>query len=151
MAKRDDILDRPLLSLSDEDYLDVRSVCEGSLVSGAPGSGKSSTSGKQLAYSFLNTPKMGGLVLTAKAEETRNWIEYAKACAREQDLILFNAESGHSFDPLHYEFTRPGRGAGDMESIIDFFSTLVSIGQKEVGHGHDPFGKGATSSSCAMS
>ena len=26
-----------------------------------------------------------------------------------------------------------------MESIIDFFSTLVSIGKKEVGHGHDPF------------
>ena len=26
-----------------------------------------------------------------------------------------------------------------MESIIDFFSTLVSIGKKEQGHGHDPF------------
>ncbi len=35
--------------------------------------------------------------------------------------------------PLYYEFTRPGRGAGDMESIIDFFSTLVSIGKKEAG------------------
>ena len=43
------------------------------------------------------------------------------------------------FDPLHYEWTRPGRGAGDLESIIDFFSTLVSIGKKESGHGHDPF------------
>jgi hypothetical protein len=41
--------------------------------------------------------------------------------------------------PLHYEFTRPGRGAGDMESIIDLVSTLNSIGKKEVGHGHDPF------------
>ena len=26
-----------------------------------------------------------------------------------------------------------------MESIIDFFSTLVSIGKKEASHGHDPF------------
>ena len=78
-------------------------------------------------------------MLTAKAEETQNWIAYAKACGREKDLIVFNAESGHCFDPLHYEWTRPGRGAGDLESIIDFFSTLVSIGKKEAGHGHDPF------------
>jgi hypothetical protein len=88
---------------------------------------------------LLRTPNTGGLVLTAKAEETQNWISYAKACGREKDLIVFNAESGHSFDPLHYEWTRPGRGAGDLESIIDFFSTLVSIGKKEAGHGHDPF------------
>jgi hypothetical protein len=133
------ILDEPILSLSETDQLRLRDMCEGTLITGAPGSGKSSTAGKQLAYGLLRTPGMGGLVLTAKAEETQNWIEYAKACGREKDLIVFNAESGHVFDPLHYEWTRPGRGAGDLESIIDFFSTLVSIGKKEVGHGHDPF------------
>jgi hypothetical protein len=140
MSKRDSILDRPVLSLSESDQLCVRDLAEGTLITGAPGSGKSSTSGKQLAYGLLRTPKTGGLVLTAKAEETQNWIAYAKACGREKDLIVFNAESGHSFDPLHYEWTRPGRGAGDLESIIDFFSTLVSIGEKEgAGNGHDPF------------
>ncbi len=40
---------------------------------------------------------------------------------------------------MHYEWTRPGRGAGDLESIIDFFSTLASIGRKDGGHSHDPF------------
>src|SRR5580692_7564933 len=134
-----DILDRPILSLSDVDPLRLRDLVEGTLITGAPGSGKTSTSGKQLALGLLRTPNTGGLVLTAKAEETLNWIRYAKACGREKDLIIFNAESGHCFDPLHYEWTRPGRGAGDLESIIDFFSTLVSIGKKEVGHGHDPF------------
>jgi len=84
-------------------------------------------------------PRSGALILTAKAEETLNWIAYAKACGREGDLIVFNAESGHRFDPLHYEFTRPGRGAGDIESIIDLFATLVSIGHAENGPGHDPF------------
>lgn len=88
---------------------------------------------------LLKTPDSGGLVLTAKAEEMQNWVRYAKGCGREKDLIVFNAETGLSFDPLHYEFTRPGRGAGDMESIIDFFSTLVSIGKKDQRHGHDPF------------
>jgi hypothetical protein len=139
MTKPDEVLDRRILSLSDFDHLELRTLCEGTLVTGAPGAGKSSTAGKQLAYGLLQTPHMGGLVLTAKAEETHNWIAYAKACGREKDLIVFNAESGDCFDPLHYEFTRQGRGSGDMESIIDFFSTLVSIGKKEAGHGHDPF------------
>jgi hypothetical protein len=138
--KRDTILDRTILSISEKDELRLRDLVEGTLITGAPGSGKSSTSGKQLAYGLLRTPNSGGLVLTAKAEETQNWIAYAQACGRQKDLIIFNAESTHSFDPLHYEWTRPGRGAGDLESIIDFFSTLVSIGKKEGGgHSHDPF------------
>ncbi len=150
MKRDDDILDRKILSLSKLDHLDVRSLCEGCLITGAPGSGKTSTSGRQLALGLLRTPRSdgrpaGGLVLTAKAEETQNWISYAKACGREKDLIIFNAESGHCFDPLHYEFTRPGRGAGDVESIIDFISTLTSIGRQEGGQGHDPFGLGAQS------
>jgi hypothetical protein len=145
MITHDDILDRPILSLSDSDFLRLRDLVEGTLITGAPGSGKSSTSGKQLAYAFLNTPQMGGLVLTAKAEETQNWIAYAKACGREKDLIVFNAESGDCFDPLHYEFTREGRGAGDVESILDFFDTIINIGKTEQGQGHDPFwSRGAT-------
>jgi len=139
MPQLTNILDTPILSLSELDYLDLRALCEGTLITGAPGAGKSSCSGRQIAYGLLRVPRMGGLVLTAKAEETQNWIRYAKECGREKDLIIFNAESGHSFDPLHYEWTRPGRGAGDLESVIDFFSTLVSIGKKEGGHSHDPF------------
>jgi len=135
----DDVLEKPVLSLSESDLLDLRALCEGTVITGAPGSGKSSCSGRQLAMGLLSVPEMGGLVLTAKPEETQNWIRYAKDSGREGDLIIFNAESGHCFDPLHYEWTRPGRGAGDLESIIDFFSTLVSIGKKEQGHGHDPF------------
>lgn len=139
MPTTDTILDRPILALSDTDELRLRDLAEGTLITGAPGSGKTSTSGRQFALSLLQVPGMGGLILTAKAEETANWIAYAKACGREKDLIVFNAESGDCFDPLHYEWTRPGRGAGDIESVIDFFSTLVSIGKKETGHGHDPF------------
>jgi hypothetical protein len=139
MTANDPILDRKILSLSEVDHVTTRSAVEGILITGAPGSGKSSCSGKQIAYGLLRVPGMGGLILTAKAEETQNWIGYVKACGREKDLIVFNAESGHVFDPLHYEWTRPGRGAGDLESVIDFFSTLISIGKKEGGHAHDPF------------
>jgi hypothetical protein len=139
MTNHDDILRWPVLSLSDRDRLLIFEMFEGSLIAGSSRSGKSSAVGKQLAFGLLRAPQSGGLVLVAKKEETVAWIGYAKACGREKDLIIFNAESGLCFDPLQYEWTRKGRGAGDMESIIDFFSTLVSIGKKEVGHAHDPF------------
>jgi hypothetical protein len=139
VTRLDPVLDQPILMLSAVDAVAIRTAVEGILITGAPGSGKTTCSGKQLAYGLLLTPGMGGLVLTAKAEETQNWIAYANACGREKDLIVFNAESGHVFDPLFYEWTRAGRGAGDLESEIDFFSTLISIGKKDAGHAHDPF------------
>jgi hypothetical protein len=139
MPSHYDLLNRPIVSLTEQDQILLLETFEGLLIAGGPGSGKTTTSGKQLAHGLLRTPKMGGLVLTAKAEETQNWISYARACGREKDLIVFNAESGLSFDPLHHEWTREGRGSGDLESVIDFFSTLVSIGKRESGHGHDPF------------
>ena len=84
-------------------------------------------------------PHSGALILTAKSEETANWIQYAKDCGREKDLIVFNAASGLRFDPLHYEWTRPGRGTGDLESIIDLFSTLLNVGKTQTAQSHDPF------------
>ncbi len=132
------VLDRVLQAYSEQDAWDVRAACEGTLITAAPGGGKTANVGKNIAYSFL-TAGMGGVVVTAKAEETDNWVRYARACGREDDLIIFNAESGHCFDPMYYEWNRPGRGAGDLETIIDLFSTLQSIGKQEVGHGHDPF------------
>lgn len=129
----------PLQTFSPRDVWTLGDAFEGTLICGSPGSGKSSTSGKNLAYAFLRTPMMGGLVLTAKAEETRNWIAYAKACGREKDLIVFSASSGHVFDPLWYEWNRPGRGAGDLESIIDLFTTLLAIGKPETGGSADRF------------
>jgi hypothetical protein len=60
-----DILDTPILALSESDHLDLRALCEGTLITGAPGTGKSS--GRQLAYGLLRVPRMGGLVVTAKA------------------------------------------------------------------------------------
>jgi hypothetical protein len=134
-----DPLDTPLQMFSETDPWTLREAFEGTLITGSPGGGKSSTSGKNIAYSFLRTPGMGGLVLTAKPEETHNWIQYAKECGRSNDLIIFNAESGHRFDPLFYEWNRPGRGAADLEGIIDLFTTLLSVGKAHEGHSTEKF------------
>ena len=63
------ILDKTILSLSESDHLRLRDLVEGTLITGAPGSGKSSTSGKQLGHGLLRTRNTGGLILTAKAED----------------------------------------------------------------------------------
>ncbi|HUN56495.1 MAG TPA: type IV secretory system conjugative DNA transfer family protein [Candidatus Binataceae bacterium] len=129
-----------ILVLSTVDRILLGWLWEGLLIIGGPGSGKSSCVGRQVALGLLKgVPELGALILTAKSEETANWIRYAKESGRERDLIIFNAESGHCFDPLHYEWTRKGRGAGDLESIIDLFSTLVALGKQEAGHTQDAF------------
>ncbi|HEX3747697.1 MAG TPA: TraM recognition domain-containing protein [Bryobacteraceae bacterium] len=136
----DKVLKRIALCLSDKDHVDWHVLVEGVFVSGAPGSGKSTTVGHQLGCGILETPHSGMLILTAKAEETKTWLKRAKQCGREKDVIVFSEASGHTFDPLHYEFTRPGRGQGDIENTVDYFSTLVALGDKEkAGQGHDPF------------
>jgi len=136
--------DQPLFWFSKTDAWRYRDAFEGTLILGSPGSGKTSNSGNAIADAFLRTPNAGLLILTAKPEETLKWIERIKAHGREKDLILFNAESGHMFDPIWYEWNRPGRGAGDHEGIIEFFSILLSIGKQHIGLNNDRFWELAT-------
>jgi hypothetical protein len=125
----DPVLDRNMILLSDTDALRFRDLIEGgTLITGGLGSGKSSTSGKNLAMSFLRAG-LGGLILTVKSDETDVWRRYAKLCGREKDLVIFNAESGMSFDPLAYSWNIPGRGAAHIETIVELFSTLISVGK----------------------
>jgi hypothetical protein len=131
MSKRDAILDKPILALSESDVLTFRNLIEGgTLITGGLGSGKSSTSGRALACGFLRAG-LGGLILTVKSDETQHWIDYAKACGREKDLIIFNAESQLVFDPLAYIWAQPGRSGGYLETVIEMFTTLMSIGKPE--------------------
>lgn len=128
MTSQPDILDQPILSLSDTDHLSVRDlVAGGTLITGGLGSGKSSTSGKQLCCGLMRAG-FGALICPVKVEDTDNVLAYAEACGREKDVILFNESSGLAFDPLAYEWSRPGRGRGDVENVIEYFSTLLAAG-----------------------
>jgi hypothetical protein len=63
-------IDFPVLQLSATDTLNLATLFEGVLITGSPGSGKSSCSGRNLSEALLRVPDIGGLILTAKKEET---------------------------------------------------------------------------------
>src|ERR1700722_19975290 len=129
MPNSDKVLDRTILQLSKTDPIRFRDIIEGGLfVSGGLGGGKSSTVLFQLAMACLMAG-FGFLVLTVKSDETAHWIEYAKKAGREKDLIIFNAKSGLSFDPLAYLWRSGGRAAAHIETIVEAFTILMGVGK----------------------
>ena len=130
--------ERPLVSLGADDWR-IKDACEGTMIFGGSGSGKTSGSGQTLARSFLSAG-FGGLVLCAKTDEPGLWRRYAAECGRESDLIHFGGSSPWKFNFMDYEATRAGPGAGLTENLINLFMEIASIGSGSgAGHGGNPF------------
>lgn len=147
-------LDNPLLVLSPgdrkrklpPDFWTMRDACEGTLIVGASGGGKTSGSGASIARALLNHG-CGGLVLCAKPEERGLWQEtYVKEAGRLDDLIVISPdrpyppETQWRFNFLDYELRRRDRGGGQTENVVNLLSAVVEIveGKQELGGG-DPF------------
>lgn len=99
---------------------------EGTLITGATGSGKSSGPGKHIAYAMLKSG-YGFCVLCAKPDEKERWVNYAKETGREDDLVIFNKSSDYQFNFLSYEMTRKGEGAGEP---INAINTLMNLNEQ---------------------
>lgn len=112
----------------------LRHAYEGTLVLGATGSGKTSGSGRTIARAFLKAG-FGALVLTAKAEERQLWESYCGATRRRRDLIVFGVDGRWRFNPFDYELKRAGAGAGQTENIVNLFSTIMELAERNTGHG----------------
>lgn len=124
-------LDAPLLYFSKSDPWRIGDACEGTQIFGATGSGKTSGSGAAIARAFL-AAGFGGLVLTAKTEETALWKRYAQQTGREASLLVVSPASGQRFNFLDYEYRRPGAGAGLTENLVALFSNILEAsGRKE--------------------
>jgi hypothetical protein len=134
----ENILDRKLISLSDQDHLTMRNMA-GVLVLGDPGSGKSANVGKQL-FCGMARAGLGALCHAIKSDDAENFIKWARECGREHDVIVVSEASGLRFDPLAYEWERKsGRGGGDVESTITYFSTLLSLNKSGSGGNNERF------------
>lgn len=129
----------PLFHVSESECLTLGDACEGFAIIGGTGSGKTSTSGTQLALRFLSMG-FGGVVLTAKPDERALWERYAKATGRSADLVLFGPDHAAEFNFLDGEFNRAGAGARDTETVVDLFFHVLEASGKQSSHNRDdPF------------
>jgi hypothetical protein len=130
-------LDQPLIRFthSHDDDWTVRDAVSGTQIFGGIGAGKSSGSGKTIAKAFLKNG-FGGLVLCAKPDERSNWERYARETGREQDLIIFSEDSDYEFNPLEYEMTRGGKGAGEVFNLTNLFMEIYKMGNRLSGGGN---------------
>ncbi|MEO1262067.1 MAG: TraM recognition domain-containing protein [Bacteroidota bacterium] len=153
-------LDYPLIAFSNssKDVWTLRNAVEGVQIFGGIGSGKSSGSGKTIAYSLLNAG-YGGVVLTSKMDETVRWLDYASEMDRLHDVIVFGERSSLEkyskkyprlstppcyFNPITYESNRPKEeGGGQTSNIVNLFLTIIKMGNRVSGTGgggsSDPF------------
>ena len=118
-----------LLTWSCDNAWTLASALEGTLVTGATGSGKSSGPGRRLGVSFLRAG-FGGLVLTAKSDERAAWEEYMRESGRAEDLRVVGADATLRLNFLDYELNRKGEGAGLTENLVNLFSTCLEIASR---------------------
>jgi len=160
-------LDSPLVKFSQDkrDWWRIRDAFEGVQIFGGIGSGKTSGSGKTIAKSFLKKG-FGGLVMCAKKGEAVEWLDYAIATNRWEDVIVFGKKNKFElwaahlkkkkelaklavfnnrykwttgndkrFNPLDYEMTREGEGAGEVFNLSHLFMELYKMGNRFSGGG----------------
>ena len=130
-------LDYPLVKFSLEnkqDWWTIRDAVRGVQIFGGIGSGKSSGSGKTFAKTFLKNG-FGGLVLCAKPDERENWQQLARETGRQDDLIIFGEDTEYQFNPLEYELTRKGKGAGEVFNLSYLFMEIYKMGNRFSGSG----------------
>ena len=132
------MLDIPLIDWQIGHPFTVRDACEGVLIMGGLGSGKTSGSGALLAKKYL-TKGFGGLVLTAKEEELNLWKKYCKECGRENDLIVFGHGYSRYFNFLDYECSRPDSGTGITHNIADTLKIVIKAGATEGNEQNEAF------------
>lgn len=102
----------------------LRDACEGTLILGATGSGKTSGSGQTLARSFLMFG-FGGLVLTAKQDEAQHWVTMAEKSGRTPQLCFVRPGLGLRFNFLDYQASLPESSGGSVESVVELLLSIL--------------------------
>lgn len=124
------MLDIPLIQWPMGHPFTIRDACEGVMIMGGLGSGKTSGSGALLSKKYLKNG-FGGLVLTAKEDELDLWKSYCKKYGRENDLIIIGQDSKECFNFLDYESSRPDKGTGITHNIADTLKTVIKAGAND--------------------
>jgi hypothetical protein len=136
-ARRDSWpLDLPLVQFSKckEDTWTLRDACQGVLIMGENGSGKTSGSGELLARKYLEAG-FGGLVLCFKTDEADLWRSYLKRTGREADGRYFSVDSAFRFNFMDYEAL--GSGLDFVENLVTLLVDIASIQKRTEASGSE--------------
>jgi hypothetical protein len=101
-------------------------ACEGVQIFGQTGGGKTSGSGRRLRLSYLRAG-MGGLVLSAKADERALWERDCRETGRSGDFVAFSPKGNLRYNFLDDELKRAGVGAGYTENVVNFFTEVTDV------------------------
>ena len=117
---------------SDLDLWRIRDACEGTVIFGAVGSGKTSGSGSAIAHAFLQVG-FGGLVMTVKPDEAMRWKRLCQETGRIDDFVHVTPTSGYKLNFLQYELQRPGERLAVTEDLINLLRTLINVMSRSKG------------------
>ena len=135
-------LDAPLIEFntSQQSYnWTIRNAVEGVQIFGGIGSGKTSGSGRMIALKYLKAG-FGGLVLTAKVDERKDWEKYCRMTGRSNDLVIIEPGGKQFFNFMEYESSHSSKGSSITENIAHVLKTVLKAGeQKDKGKNSDAF------------
>lgn len=120
-------LDRTLLNLAPGVDFTLRDAFQHVAIIGAPGSGKTSGSGRALAKAYLRAD-FGGIVFCVKPGEYLLWLELARACGRESDLIRVCPDGDVRIDLL--SCNKDSRAANETENTLKQIKVAYELGEE---------------------
>ena len=129
-------LDRVLLNWDEDNAFTVRDLLNGGCcILGRTGSGKTSSSGKQIGEAIIRLPGSGGLILAAKPGEDRAmWEGIFTAAGRRDDLLIFAPDQSLRFNFLTYEMNQ---GGGHTRNITRTLMTIAESLRSSDTNGHE--------------
>jgi pimeloyl-ACP methyl ester carboxylesterase len=126
-----DPLDKPLLHWSSADPFTLRDLLNGGVcITGRSGSGKTSSSGREISQAIVRERKSGGLILAAKPEDLAMWKEVFARESRSSDLLEFSPDAKLRFNFLGYVLAMGGQTRDVTRCITVIGETLRSADAK---------------------
>lgn len=107
-------------------------VCS-TVVFGATGAGKTSSSGMTICCEFLRQG-FGGLFLTAKPDDADTYIRYCKETGRLDDLVIIepSADNKYRFNFLEHEIKNSKNQKAITHNVVELLMTVIEAGSSTV-------------------
>jgi hypothetical protein len=121
-------LDGPIFGLTPWDTLTTRDLCEGVLVMGNPGSGKTSTTGTAIPLAALRDG-WGVVAYTTKPDDAAFWTDLCRRAGRSRQLRIVRPDGQTQFNIIRYELERTTTGGGNTLQLASLLLEAMREGK----------------------